>query len=322
MSSPTVSVVIPCFNQGRFLGEALASVEAQICPAAEIVLVDDGSTDTTSAVVKQFPRVRYIRQRNLGLARARNAGLRAAHGDYLVFLDADDRLRCDALAVGIAELAAHPSVALVFGRCQRIDEAGAPLPTRPTTPISGHCYAALLRRNPIWTPAIAMFRRAVCEPLMHFEPAVDASADYELYLRIARHYRIHGHTHVVADYRLHGASMSRNAALMLRSTMAVMRAQRQFLESGHHAAYCSGLRAWRWRYGELLVEQAGTYARDPRHWPDLMTSVAVLLRHYPGGIAAHARRKLRRWLRPQSTASAGAQRPARAERRSRFTGAG
>jgi glycosyltransferase involved in cell wall biosynthesis len=315
MSSPTVSVVIPCFNQGRFLAEALASVDAQTYAPTDIVLIDDGSTDTTSAVAKQFPRVRYVRQRNLGLAQARNAGVRAALGEYLVFLDADDRLRSDALAVGIAELTAQPSMALVFGRCQRIDESGAPLRTGPATPVSGHVYRALLRRNPIWTPAIAMFRRALCEPLMRFDPAVDAAADYELYLRIARHYPIHGHTHVVADYRLHQGSMSRNAALMLRSTMAVLHAQRPFLKSDRdYAAYSSGLRSSRWLYGERLIEQAGTYARDARRWSELTTAVAVLLRHYPAGVTVHARRKLRRWLQSEVA-------PTRADR-SRFPRAG
>ena len=77
-----------------------------------------------------------------------------------------------------------------------------------------------------------MFRRSMCAPLMRFDPAVDASADYELYLRIARRFRSTGHSAMVADYRLHSASMSRNAALMLTSTMEVLRAQRPYVASG------------------------------------------------------------------------------------------
>ena len=127
MHVPTVSVVIPCFNQGHFLAEAIESVQAQTLPAAELVVVDDGSTDATGVVARRYATARYLVQRNLGLARARNRGLRAARGEFLVFLDADDRLRPGALAAGVRELRAHPTAALTYGRCQRIDEQGRPV---------------------------------------------------------------------------------------------------------------------------------------------------------------------------------------------------
>ena len=200
MSFTTISVVIPCFNQGHFLSEALESVLAQTEPAAEIVVVDDGSTDNTVAVARRYPRVKCVRQPNRGLASARNTGLRHTSCDFLVFLDADDRLRPDALEVGVRELRAHPACALVWGRCVRIDEHGRQLPTVPPAPVVGDPYEALLRNNFIWTPAVVVFKRSVCAPLMRFNPAVDASADYELYLRIVRAFPIHGHTATVAEY--------------------------------------------------------------------------------------------------------------------------
>ncbi len=130
----------------------------------------------------------------------------------MVFLDADDRLRPDALAIGARELLAHPTCALVWGRCVRIDEQGRQLPTVPPPPVVGDAYEALLRNNFMWTPAVVMFRRSVCGPMMRFNPAVDAAADYELYLRLVRHFPIHGHAAIVAEYRVHRASMSRNAS--------------------------------------------------------------------------------------------------------------
>src|SRR4051794_12323832 len=131
MSLPTVSVVIPCFNQGRFLPDALESVLAQTFPAAEIVVVDDGSTDETAAAARRYPNVRCIRQRNRGLASARNTGLMHTAGECVVFLDADVRLRPEAVEIGVRELQAHPECALVWGRCVRIDEHGRQLPTVP-----------------------------------------------------------------------------------------------------------------------------------------------------------------------------------------------
>ena len=86
-----MTVMIPCYNQARFLGEAIESVLSQSHPDF-VVVVDDGSTDNTSEVASSYGQVRLIRQENRGLAAARNRGLSEARGEYVVFLDSDDRL--------------------------------------------------------------------------------------------------------------------------------------------------------------------------------------------------------------------------------------
>src|SRR4029450_1113854 len=98
---PKVSVVIPCYRQAHFLTEAIASALRQSYSNLEIIVVDDGSPDNTEEVVRRFPGVRYIRQRNQGLAAARNAGVRASTGDFVIFLDADDRLVPGAVTSGM-----------------------------------------------------------------------------------------------------------------------------------------------------------------------------------------------------------------------------
>jgi len=103
-----VSVVIPCYNQAHFLGEAIESVLAQSYPNFEIIVVDDGSTDDTSEVARRYPGVRLVRQENKGLSGARNAGLAHSEEEYVVFLDADDRLLPDALETVLEHLEAHP----------------------------------------------------------------------------------------------------------------------------------------------------------------------------------------------------------------------
>jgi glycosyltransferase involved in cell wall biosynthesis len=291
MTLPTVSVIIPCFNQGRFLVEALDSVRSQTLPATNVILVDDGSTDDTPAVAQRYPEVKYIRQSNRGLAAARNAGLARSSDDFIVFLDADDRLKPEALEVGRRELLAHPRCALVWGHCIRISEHGQPLPTVPPPLVVGDPYEALLRSNFMWTPAVAMFRRWVG---LRFNPAFDAAADYELYLRITRRLPIHGHTAVVAEYRLHGASMSRNAAVMLSSTMEVLRAQRPYVarRRAYARVYKQARRSWQGYYGEQLVEQFSRETRNPRRWIQAGSMAAVLARYYPRGLAAHAVRAI------------------------------
>ena len=84
-----VSVIVPCYNQTRFVTDAVESIVAQTYRDVEIIVVNDGSTDHTSDAVARYQAVRVIEQDNRGLAAARNAGLHASRGDYLVFLDAD-----------------------------------------------------------------------------------------------------------------------------------------------------------------------------------------------------------------------------------------
>jgi glycosyltransferase involved in cell wall biosynthesis len=113
VSSPAVSVVIPCFNQGRFLCDAIASARSNALQP-EIIVVDDGSAEDVSAITTAG--VTCIRQENQGVVAARNRGLAAAHGEFVVFLDADDRLLPGALDTGAAALTGDPDCALVWGR--------------------------------------------------------------------------------------------------------------------------------------------------------------------------------------------------------------
>src|SRR4051794_20689664 len=106
-----VSVVITCFNQARFLAEAIESVQRQ--RPRETVVVDDGSTDDTAAVVAHYPQVRYLRQRNQGVVAARNRGLRECGGDYVVFLDGDDVLLEGAIEAGARLLDGAPGLGFV-----------------------------------------------------------------------------------------------------------------------------------------------------------------------------------------------------------------
>src|ERR671910_2125032 len=151
---PLVSVVIPCYNQAHFLGEAIESVLSQTYPHFEVVVVDDGSPDNTQEVASRYPGVRYIRQENQGLAGARNAGIRRSNGSYLVFLDADDRLLADALEAGLASLKEHPECSFVFGCCQHIATDGSPLASAqtPCACAERDHYLALLRQNYIVAP--------------------------------------------------------------------------------------------------------------------------------------------------------------------------
>lgn len=125
MQPPRVSVVIPGFNCARYIGQALNSVLAQTYPNIEIILVDDGSTDDTPAVVAPFlDRITYHRQPNGGLAAARNAGMTLATGDYIAWFDADDVCAKDRILVQVAYLASHPDVVAIGSNFAAFDDEG------------------------------------------------------------------------------------------------------------------------------------------------------------------------------------------------------
>jgi glycosyltransferase involved in cell wall biosynthesis len=297
-TAPLISVVVPCFNHGHFLAEALHSVVTS--RPTEIVVVDDGSTDDTPDVLTTFEaphEFRTVRQQNAGLANARNRGLRESRGEFVVFLDADDKLTANALDVGAATLEEHAECAFAFGRCTMMDTDGTLLPTQTEPRIVRDHYRELLRRNYIWTPAAVMLRRDAVERAGGFNPRVNAAADYELYLHIARHRPIHDHGSVVAHYRRHDANMSGNAARMLRETLEVLQSQRPFLEGDQAslAAFRDGRRAWQHFYGTQLADEI---RGDVRHgeWLSAATKATVLARYHPRGLWHHLGRKASRAL--------------------------
>jgi glycosyltransferase involved in cell wall biosynthesis len=136
--SPLVSIVIPCFNAEAWVAAAVESALAQTCRDVEVIAVDDGSTDGSPAVLGRLagPRVRVIEQPNRGAAAARNAGLGAAGGEFIQFLDADDLLAPSKIAGQVALLRAAGPGAVSTSRWARFQ--GAPAAARPAdSPLSG-----------------------------------------------------------------------------------------------------------------------------------------------------------------------------------------
>jgi glycosyltransferase involved in cell wall biosynthesis len=280
----SVSVVIPCYNQGRFLGEAISSAAAQGDLVSEIIVVDDGSTDETREVATRNPSVTYFHQERRGLSGARNSGWRASSGEYVVFLDSDDRLLPGAIETGIDALGRSPRAAFAFGHYELIDEHGSVLPTwrearvaddrsfttgdfelflpdgrlagRSPQPhrMSDH-YTAMLRRNYICMHAAVVYRRAVLDATGGFDPQLNALEDYDLYLRVTRTHPVACHDHVVAQYRQHPAAMSRDMLNMLRMALFVLRQQHPYLAEhpGAREAYEEGRAFWKSHYGKQLI---------------------------------------------------------------------
>jgi glycosyltransferase involved in cell wall biosynthesis len=283
-----VSVVVPCYNQALFLGEAIQSVLSQGYTDFEIIVVDDGSKDATqevaSAYARENPRVRLISQENRGLAAARNRGLVEAQGEYVVFLDSDDRLVGGALEVGVRELEAHPGYAFVSGICRKITADGSVVSGWEQFRVRDDPYLELLRSCPVYVPAV-MYRRCVFDAVGDFDTSYRAAEDYDLYYRILERFPVYCHDTLVAEIRRHEANMTHDRRLMLKYNMAALRSQRKRVREDvrFKDAYKAGERLWRDWHGAPVVNQVRAHLQEGRWWQGLK-GLLVLLRYYPQGI--------------------------------------
>jgi len=277
-----VSVIIPCYNQAHFLREAIESVLSQIYQNFEIVVIDDGSTDETPNIAGQYPQVRYIKQTNQGLAAARNAGLQASRGRYLVFLDADDRLLPNALRAGLQCFEEHPDCAFVSGGYRRIDKAGVGIDEPTPARIEKDHYLAFLRGNYVGMHGTVLYQRQFLTACGGFNSALPVCEDYELYLRLARSHPVHCHDAVVAEYRTYEASMSADVTLMLSTVLKVLRSQRKYLKKDRRRieAYRAGVRYWKELYSkEFVTRLSPSLARD--EFVKVVLGVLTMSRHAP-----------------------------------------
>ena len=291
-------MVIPCYNQARFLGEALQSVLCQGYPDLEIIVVDDGSKDSTEAIASGYAkadtRVRVIKQENRGLAAARNRGLWEAGGEYVVFLDSDDRLVSEALEVGVRELEAHPRCAFVSGICRKIAADGSVVPGWEQFRVRDDPYLELLRSCPIYVPAV-MYRSSVFDVVGNFDTSYRAAEDYDLYYRILERFPVYCHDTLVAEIRRHDANMTRDRTLMLKFNMAALRSQRRRVkgDARYKEAYKAGERLWRDWHGAPVVNQVRSHLQEGRWWQGL-SGMLALLRYYPQGILLVANQGVQR----------------------------
>jgi glycosyltransferase involved in cell wall biosynthesis len=277
-TSPLVSAVIVCHNQARYLEDAIASVLAQTWHNVEIIVVDDGSKDETPTVARSYSEVHYVHQENKGLASARNTGLRESSGEFVVFVDADDRLLPHAVESGLDLFRKHPDSGFVFGAYRNIFDDGSAAPTEAPAIPQRDEYRHLLQGNFIGMHGAVLYSRQVIELAGGFNQNLHACEDYELYLRIARRWRIRGHSDVVAEYRQHDTNMSKDRALMLTSVIAVLTAERkQIRDPLNRRALRTGMRVWRDYYGPLLWEQ---WTAAPG-----LRALAKMFRLWPGGVS-------------------------------------
>ncbi len=164
-SSPLVSIIIPTYNYGRYLGKALESCFKQTYSPLEVIVVDDGSTDDTKEIVRGYgSRIVFIRQENSGVSAARNKGLEVAKGELITFLDADDYMPEDAIQTRVEALTAHPEAGAVA--TESYSKKGESLTYDPTFKedrLSDRFYEDLLRGRFPLTTSTVMIRKGIAK---------------------------------------------------------------------------------------------------------------------------------------------------------------
>lgn len=221
--APRVSVIIPCYNAARYICATIESVLAQHEPALEIIVVDDGSSDDSVALVRAaYPQVRLIAQANAGVAAARNHGLREARGEWVAFVDADDIWLPGKLAAQFAQLAAAPGCRMNY-TAWKVWPSDAPRPAAAElaelargagdalawSGPSGWIYPELLLDCWVWTSTV-MAQRALFDEIGNFDTTLRIGEDYDLWLRASRVTPILRVPHPYALYRIHPASITKS----------------------------------------------------------------------------------------------------------------
>ena len=226
---PTVDIVIPCYNHGRFLTEAVESALSQTYPHVTVTVIDDGSTDDTPAVAARFGnRIRYVRKDNGGLSSARNAGICATNGEFLVFLDADDYLHHDSVRCHIEAVRQQPSASIIYGDFRYVDEAGQEIGRDGPIDFGDDAFHGLLAGLVPPVHALTIRRPAIVNA-GGFDVSIRWHEDLDLWLRIATA----GHRFARVDfpgafYRKYAGTMTRQTLEMAHWGLVVLRRTKQY----------------------------------------------------------------------------------------------
>jgi glycosyltransferase involved in cell wall biosynthesis len=283
-----VSIVIPCFARTAadidLLNETLRSVSQQSHQNYEVIVVDDGSPLEIAPVIERHPRAMIVRRANGGSALARNAGIAASRGSFMVFLDADDHLLPCALETGLRYLAEHTDCGWTVGPREEITYAGAPVPWSIAQPLSSNdIYLPLLRFDwYIIPPSAAMFRRGLVDSIGGFRDPWGAD-DLDFYLRAARASRAWCFdAPAVTRYRRYSESSSRDGERMLRSIRAVYERQRPVVDGDveAEAAFAQGLARLTAIFQDCLAENIVDRGQT-RRWRSALRAAALLARENP-----------------------------------------
>ena len=229
MPDPRISVIVPLCEGERFIGAALDSVAAQTLAPAEVIVVDDGSTDAGPEIAAARGGVHLVRQQRQGVAAARNAGLAVATGELVAFLDQDDVWLPSKLERQAAALAGDPETAVVLCHMEMLLEPGTARP---------EWFPArwLEEPQPGYVPSVWLARRSAFTAVGGFDPSFEIACDSDWLARVKdTRLSVTMLEDVLARWRVHGANGSYDRETMGRELMRMMRNTVQRQKAGRDA---------------------------------------------------------------------------------------
>jgi glycosyltransferase involved in cell wall biosynthesis len=262
---------MPVYNVEAYIAEAIASVLGQTMSDFELIIVDDGGTDSSIAIARKFDdsRIRIVSQANRGLAGARNSGINAALAPYIAFIDSDDRWHPEKLALHCIHLDNNPEIGVSFAGSRFIDAYGAVMRQAQRPKQEAISASDIFMRNPIGNGSAPVLRRRTLDSvaflhpkdpsrLCFFDESFRQSEDIEMWLRIALQtgWRFEGVSGLLTDYRVVGGALSANVVRQYDSWERMVSKLRP-LDPAFFATYERAARAFQLRYLARRAVQLG-----------------------------------------------------------------
>ncbi|MEM1050688.1 MAG: glycosyltransferase [Pseudomonadota bacterium] len=302
-----VSVIIPAYNSCAFIQQTIASVRLLHHSDVEIIVVDDGSSDDTVEVVSLLDDVMLVQQANAGDSAARNTGLGASSGEFIQFLDHDDLLLPDALALHLNAIDKQPHVDLVFGCNQLINSHGKVIGENTLKPREFTGRDVVLGTTPSFSQCL--YRRKALERIGGFRPEAGMAADHDLNIRLlGKEGRGFIHGGLVMQYRLHDGQQTKSPAKLYG---VHMKALESLLGTGGELEDLGLLREaqayWQRYYGKFLPSEVARMLQVGevgRAWNAGTLFVSFAHRAVPSAVNFWAKRAANK-LRVIKSASSG-----------------
>lgn len=224
MDAVTISIVLPLYNGARYICETLASLEAQTVSDAELIVVNDGSTDESPAMIEQYcsqsrspvlQRLTLLNRPNRGVASARNCGIDSAAGTWIALLDQDDLWHEEKLARLLAAVNKQPDLSWHYSAFKRFYDDGREVCKRNGSADRITTLSGLVDGSLFIPPSAGFIRKDVCYAVGGFDASVIPSDDWDFYLKLAERYNMGYVPEYLVKFRSHVSSTAKRQKLMI-----------------------------------------------------------------------------------------------------------
>jgi glycosyltransferase involved in cell wall biosynthesis len=280
---PAVSVIMPTYNRAKLLGRAIQSILDQTYQDFELIIVDDGSTDDTESLVKSFnsEKIRYIRHRkNRGASAGRNTGIRSAQGEYVALQDSDDEWMPEKLEKQMRAFAtAPPEVGVVYtGFYIIVNNKKKYMPSASITPKDGNIFSSIIKGEYLVSPQTIVVKRECFERAGMFDERFPAMEDWELSLRLSRHYHFKYINEPLVLYYVQPDSISRNKSALTKSYKMILEMYFKDIKQDKRLLSKHYLRLGHFLYSNGELSQGKDYfARSIKAYPLHIKAIGAFL---------------------------------------------